>query len=199
MIGRRGRQAQINKARDPYCRQCGLRQYSQNICIMGRGNPMAPIVAIGEAPGQAEAETGKPFMGRAGHLLNEILDELNLTNLVYITNVVRCRPPENRTPFSSESRICSQYLHKELSIILPRVIVVMGRTAQSGMGFSKRKRGKPFIQPTQWGPHWVQLTYHPAFPLYPGNSEARKTIKRHFAWVRDFIKGATDENLHHSA
>jgi DNA polymerase len=84
---------------------------------------------IGEAPGQAEELTGKPFMGRAGQLMNNQLIKLDMMDKVYITNVVHCRPPENRKPTDTEITQCQKYLVKEIKIVRPRVIVLLGKTA----------------------------------------------------------------------
>lgn len=97
---------------------------------MGRGPTTAKILLLGEAPGEAEARTGEPFRGLAGQFLNKALQELDLLNQVYITNVAKCRPPKNRKPEAVEAEVCSDlYLRKEIDLIKPRVIVALGVTA----------------------------------------------------------------------
>jgi DNA polymerase len=111
------------------CRDCELYRSSKHVCIQGRGHLNSDIMLIGEAPGHAEELTGKPFMGRAGQLLNAQLDKLDMVNLVYITNVCKCHPPENRKPTDLEVAQCQKYLIKEIKFVRPRIIVLLGKTA----------------------------------------------------------------------
>lgn len=114
----------------PNCTLCELHKSSTNVCIMGKGNPLAKIMLIGEAPGEAESKTGQPFMGKAGQALDEWLRDLDLLGKVYITNVCKCRPPKNRKPNPLEVKTCTiNYLLHELLIIKPQVVVCLGRTA----------------------------------------------------------------------
>jgi uracil-DNA glycosylase family 4 len=97
---------------------------------MGRGNPLSSIMLVGEAPGESEARTGKPFMGLAGQLLDELIEEADLLDRVYITNTCKCRPPENRRPTEAEGVICSEaYLSKELELLKPKIVVALGVVA----------------------------------------------------------------------
>ena len=108
------------------CRKCllgGLRAHS----VYGDGNVMAEIVFVGEAPGAEEDRQGLPFVGRAGVLLNKLLEQVGLMRSeVYICNVIKCRPPENRDPLPEEISACKPYLDKQLSVIKPRVICCLG-------------------------------------------------------------------------
>lgn len=150
--------------RDPNCRKCELWKGSKNVCVWGDGPEDAEIVAIGEAPGKAEAKTGKPFMGRSGQLLRGELGTAGLAGSVYITNVVKCRPPDNRTPTPDEIKACRPYLEEELSTIKPKFVVPVGGTASKAV-LKKAKitqvRGQPIPMPGYTG----FPILHPAFIL----------------------------------
>jgi len=154
------KKSRLRKKRNEKCRKCNLYKSTVNRCVMGRGDTNSPIMLIGEAPGQAESETGKPFMGRAGRLLNEILVYIGIDP--YITNFCKCRPPENRTPEFKELRRCFTYLESEIKIIKPRVILIMGKTVAKKAKFSKQRlTGKPF----SWYDSIARITVHPAYVL----------------------------------
>src|SRR5690606_33436214 len=112
------------------CNHCSLHTSSVNVCVMGScSKSQGRLVLVGEAPGQAESETGLPFQGRSGReVLHPALEELGLAETAYITNVCKCRPPKNRKPTRNEMSMCSSlYLGPELSTIKPKVVVAMGR------------------------------------------------------------------------
>lgn len=144
------------------CRKCQL-GHSRTRSVPGEGNPRAGLVVVGEAPGATEDETGRPFVGRAGKLLDDILKAIDFKREdVFICNVLKCRPPENRDPEPLEVTACSPYLHRQLELISPRVILAMGRPAAHALlgvnlslgdlrGKLHRYRGIPLI-----------VTYHPA-------------------------------------
>lgn len=144
------------------CRKCQL-GHSRQHSVPGEGSPQTGLVVVGEAPGATEDETGRPFVGRAGQLLNDILKAINLKREeVFICNVLKCRPPGNRDPEPLEVAACSPYLHRQLELIRPRVILAMGRPAAHALlgsnaslndlrGKVHRYRGIPLI-----------VTYHPA-------------------------------------
>ncbi len=109
------------------CRQCDLCQQRQN-AVPGEGNPESVIMFVGEGPGADEDEQGRPFVGRSGQLFTQILEEKGLQREdVYITNVVKCRPPNNRDPLPGEIAACRHYLDRQIEIINPRIIVTLGR------------------------------------------------------------------------
>ena len=111
------------------CQKCQLANARNNV-VFGKGNEKADILIIGEAPGKEEDLIGEPFIGRAGKLLTEILFSINLSrNDVYITNTVKCRPPQNRNPSSTEISSCSHFLDKQISLISPKVIILLGKIA----------------------------------------------------------------------
>jgi uracil-DNA glycosylase family 4 len=146
------------------CRKCGL-GHSRTRTVPGEGQSAARLVCVGEAPGQTEDETGRPFVGRAGQLLNDILKAIGLAREeVFICNVLKCRPPGNRTPEPMEAAACSPYLHRQLELIRPKVILALGKPAASTLlgqaasvslgemrGKVHRYRGIPLV-----------VTYHPA-------------------------------------
>jgi DNA polymerase len=109
------------------CHQCDLARYRTR-AVPGEGEEDADIVFIGEAPGWHEDQQGRPFVGPAGHLLEELLASIGLTReQVYICNMIKCRPPQNRDPLLSEIRTCQQWLDHQLELIQPKIIVTLGR------------------------------------------------------------------------
>ena len=111
------------------CHQCVLAK-TRNKVVFGKGNKNSNILIIGEAPGKEEDLTAEPFVGRAGKLLTEILLSIKLTRGdVYITNTVKCRPPENRNPSSDEIESCASYLDQQINLISPKVIILLGKIA----------------------------------------------------------------------
>ena len=108
------------------CKKCPLYKTRKNP-VLGEGSLKARIMFIGEAPGYNEDLLGKPFVGRAGKFLDELLDSINLSrNEIFITNILKCRPPNNRNPLESEIKACSPYLNEQINIIKPRIIVTLG-------------------------------------------------------------------------
>ena len=111
------------------CHQCVLAK-TRNKVVFGKGSKNSNILIIGEAPGKEEDLTAEPFVGRAGKLLTEILLSIKLTrDDVYITNTVKCRPPENRNPSSDEIESCASYLDQQINLISPKVIILLGKIA----------------------------------------------------------------------
>ena len=131
--------------------------------VFGVGNPNADLMLIGEAPGRDEDLKGEPFVGRAGKLLDKILSAINLSREeVYIANVLKCRPPNNRDPLKTESDTCKPYLRRQIEIIKPKIILALGRIAGvwlTGEDMSLgAMRGKTF----SFGGAELMVTYHPA-------------------------------------
>ena len=115
------------------CRLCELHKSRTNT-VPGEGASDAKLFFIGEAPGAKEDETGRPFVGRSGKLLTTMIEEIGLTREdVFISSILKCRPPNNRTPKQSERETCMPYLEKQMEVIKPRVIVLLGGTAISSM------------------------------------------------------------------
>ena len=162
------------------CRRCRLHE-GRNRIVFGSGNEQARLVFVGEGPGADEDAQGLPFVGRAGQLLTQMIEGtarkegIPLTREdVYICNVVKCRPPENRTPQPDEMEICGQFLHRQLQVIKPKAICVLGATAMRALLATTegvtRMRGKWH----QWQGVPVMVTYHPSYLLRAYNATAKR-------------------------
>lgn len=144
------------------CQKCPLGA-TRNKFVFGVGNPNADVMCIGEGPGADEDAKGEPFVGRAGQLLTDILKAINFSREeVYIANIVKCRPPGNRAPNTDEMDACIPYLKKQIDLIKPKLILLLGLTAAQGL-LKKRDsltnmRGKLF----EYEGIKVMVTYHPA-------------------------------------
>jgi uracil-DNA glycosylase family 4 len=144
------------------CMKCALCHTRENI-VFGEGNPEAGILLVGEGPGATEDETGRPFVGRSGLLLDSILASIGLNReKLFIANIVKCRPPNNRVPSPSESEICGRYLKRQIEIMRPGVIIALGASAaralldtRSGIGILRENFHNYMDTP-------VLVTYHPA-------------------------------------
>lgn len=149
------------------CKRCDLYKTAQSVCLMGRGLISSKIMIIGEAPGYREDDIGKPFQGKAGQLLDDILNKFNYyRNKLYITNVVRCRPPDNRTPHKKEVKACFYWTKKELKSIKPKFLLLLGLPAAKGIFDDwkiklKNVRGKFIKQDNRI----IMVTYHPGAVL----------------------------------
>jgi DNA polymerase len=144
------------------CTRCKLSEGRTNI-VFGEGNPKARLVFVGEGPGRDEDLQGRPFVGRAGQLLNKIIEAMGLKREdVYICNVVKCRPPDNRTPEPDEMATCEQFLFKQIRSIEPEVIVCLGSTAAQSVLKSKLSLGSLRGKFHQYGRAKLMVTYHPA-------------------------------------
>jgi uracil-DNA glycosylase len=148
------------------CQRCELGATRKN-AVIGRGNPHAPIVIIGEGPGQNEDEQGLPFVGRSGQLLEKILASVELTTDrdIYICNVVRCRPPDNRVPTPAEIEACKPYLLEQLRLVDPKIILLTGATAVRAV--TGKKDGITKIRGTwiEWEGRYCMPIFHPAYLL----------------------------------
>jgi uracil-DNA glycosylase family 4 len=148
------------RIRTTYC--CDLCPQRTN-AVPGEGNPNAELVLIGEGPGATEDETGRPFVGAAGRLLEEILGAVDLQRSdVFICNVVKCRPPQNRKPLPDEIAACMPYLHRQLALIRPKVILTLGGTAAEALLGVKQSLGKLRGQVHTYDGIPLIATYHPA-------------------------------------
>ena len=168
------------------CKKCNLGQH-RNKFVFGVGDSHADLMLVGEAPGREEDLKGEPFVGRAGKLLDKILSAIKMTRHknVYICNVLKCRPPQNRDPLSDEVEKCEPYLLHQINLIKPKLIVALGRisgttllrvddTLKSMRGRLHDYHGTPLL-----------VTYHPAALLR--NSNLKKYAWEDFQFIRDFI------------
>ena len=168
------------------CKKCNLGQH-RNKFVFGVGDSHADLMLVGEAPGREEDLKGEPFVGRAGKLLDKILSAIKMTRHknVYICNVLKCRPPQNRDPLPDEVEKCEPYLLHQINLIKPKLIVALGRisgttllrmddTLKSMRGRLHDYHGTPLL-----------VTYHPAALLR--NSNLKKYAWEDFQFIRDFI------------
>ena len=161
---------------------------SSNQFVFGVGDPNADLMLIGEAPGEKEDIKGEPFVGRSGKLLNRILAaiDMNRNDGVFITNVLKNRPPNNRDPLASEIKEWEPYLISEIKIIKPRLIVALGKV--SGNTLLKKDSSLKEMRETMHDYFGTPLkvTYHPAALLR--NPNLKKDAWKDFQWIRDFLK-----------
>ncbi|MGP0076614.1 MAG: uracil-DNA glycosylase [Bryobacteraceae bacterium] len=164
------------------CKRCRLHE-GRNKIVFGSGNEQSRLVFVGEGPGADEDQQGLPFVGRAGQLLTQMIEgtaakegiQIKRAD-VYICNVVKCRPPENRTPEPDEMEICGQFLYRQLQAIKPKAICALGGTAAKALLGAKdgagvtRLRGKWHT----WRDIQMMVTYHPSYLLRPYNQNAKK-------------------------
>jgi len=173
-----GKADELKKLYSQYtsCQGCPLAKLGRSQVVCGVGNPDSPLVFVGEAPGRDEDKLGAPFVGRAGQLLTKIIEAMGYSReAIFITNVAKCRPPENRTPLPEEREKCkSSILLKELEIIKPKIICALGSCATQGLLGDEIKisqsRGKFF----DWNGYLVLPTYHPAYLLR--NPAEKRTV-----------------------
>jgi len=175
------------------CRRCRLHE-GRNRLVFGSGNEHAKLVFVGEGPGADEDAQGLPFVGRAGQLLSQMIEgtaqkegiPLKRPD-VYICNVVKCRPPQNRTPQPDEMEICGQFLARQLQAIRPKAICALGSTAAKALLGTKegvtRLRGKW----QQWRDIPVMVTYHPSYLLRPYNQNAKKEAWEDLKMVLHYV------------
>lgn len=153
------------------CRRCKLCKKRTNI-VFGSGNPQARLVFVGEGPGADEDEQGLPFVGRAGQLLTKIIESIQLRREeVYICNVVKCRPPENRVPEKDEIAACSPFMRGQLAVIQPRIICCLGATAAQTLLETTTFMGKLRGRFYDFGDAKLIATYHPAYLLRNPNAK----------------------------
>jgi uracil-DNA glycosylase family 4 len=160
------------------CTRCGLHR-SRRQTVFGVGNQNADWMIIGEAPGSDEDRVGEPFVGKAGKLLNEMLRAVGLAREdVYIANILKCRPPNNRDPESVEVEACSDYLSRQVELISPRLILAVGRIAAQNLLADDRPVGKMrgIVHRFGRGNIPVVVTYHPAYLL-------RSPAQKRKSWI----------------
>jgi len=177
------------------CDRCDLSQSRTNV-VVSRGNPHAKIMIIGEAPGQNEDEQGLPFVGRSGQLLEKILASVNLSTEedIYICNIGKCRPPENRVPTPEEIAACTPYLMEQIRLVDPKIILLTGATAVRGL--TGIKQGITKIRGTwiEWQGRLCMPIYHPAYLL---RNPSREPGSPKWQMWQDMqtIKAKCDEDL----
>jgi uracil-DNA glycosylase len=153
------------------CTRCKLSQ-NRNKIVFGDGDPNARLMFVGEGPGADEDASGLPFVGRGGQLLNNMIGAMGLKReQVYIANVVKCRPPGNRTPEPDEAHTCSPFLFRQIDVVRPKVIVALGQTAVTYLTGEKRSLAnwRGVVHPLRGAK--LIVTYHPAFLLRDPNQK----------------------------
>jgi DNA polymerase len=173
----------------PDCRRCKLHTLGRKQVVFGVGNPNADLMFVGEAPGADEDLQGEPFVGRAGQLLTKIIEAINLRREdVYIANVIKCRPPQNRNPEPDEVEQCEPFLFRQIDVIKPKVIVALGKfAAQSLLKTTEpitRIRGREY----RYRDAILMPTYHPAYLLR--NPSSKREVWEDMKRVRDLLAGA---------
>ena len=174
------------------CMRCPLCCQGRTHVVNSEGNRKARLMFVGEAPGADEDASGRPFVGRAGQLLNKIIEAIGLKREdIMIGNVNRCRPPQNRTPTTQEAAICKPFLLREIAVVRPDVIVVLGNTAMKNLLDTKEGITKLRGKFQDYRGIKVMPTFHPAYLL-------RDPSKKREAWedmktVRDYLKTVTSD------
>ncbi len=169
------------------CHLCGLSK-SRTHVVFGEGDPHAALMFVGEAPGSSEDSMGKPFVGRSGELLTKMIE--NVLHLkrgdVYISNIVKCRPPNNRTPTPTEAHTCQPYLLKQIELVKPELIVALGATAYHYLtgDESPISKARGIIQ--QQKNYAIIPTYHPSYLLR--NPSAKKEVFEDLLKVEKLLK-----------
>jgi len=157
------------------CTLCQHLAATRTHTVFGVGNPRARLCFLGEAPGADEDRQGEPFVGRAGQLLNKILSACGLTrDEVYILNVIKCRPPNNRTPLPAEAANCRPFLDRQLELIRPEFICCLGAVAAQNLLGTSRSIGQLRGRFHGYGDIQVICTYHPAYVLR--NPSAKRPV-----------------------
>lgn len=171
------------------CQKCSLGK-SRNKFVYGAGNPNADILFIGEAPGANEDRIGEPFVGRAGELLDKILAAIQLDRkTVFIANILKCRPPDNRNPLPEERELCFPYLYEQIDIIKPKLICTLGLVSSQALLQTTDSLGKLRKNWQNFRGIPVMVTYHPAallrFPKYKRDTwEDMKKLKARYESLR---------------
>ncbi len=167
------------------CTRCKLHAHRTHL-VFGEGNPQADLMFVGEGPGADEDATGRPFVGRAGQLLDKIIAAIGRKREdVFIANVVKCRPPQNRTPEKDETDTCEPFLFRQIAFIKPKVIVALGSPAFQCLFRTKEAISRARGEFREWNGIQVMPTFHPAYLL-------RSPDKKREAWedmkkVRDYL------------
>ncbi|MEK6407408.1 MAG: uracil-DNA glycosylase [Acidobacteriota bacterium] len=167
------------------CRRCRLHEHRRTI-VFGEGDPKARLVFIGEGPGAEEDASGRPFVGRAGQLLDKIIAAIGLKREdVYIANIVKCRPPGNRTPERDEVDTCEPFLFRQLAFIQPDVIVALGSPAFQCLMKTREPITRARGEWREWNGIKLMPTFHPAFLLR--SPDKKREVWEDMKKVRDYL------------
>ena len=171
-----------------FCQECSLGAKRNNF-VFGVGDPNAELMLIGEAPRKKEDLEGEPFVGRAGKLLNKILAAINKSRLegVYLANILKCRPPGNRDPLSSEVDRCEPYLLKQIEMIKPKLLMALGKVSAKILLRNEISIDKMRGTVYDYYGTPLKVTYHPDSLLR--NPDFKKFAWEDFQWARDYLAG----------
>ncbi|WP_242664268.1 uracil-DNA glycosylase [Chlorobium sp. N1] len=167
------------------CRRCGLAE-TRNSVVFGEGDPKAKLVVIGEGPGADEDQSGRPFVGRSGQLLTKILASIGFRREeVFICNIVKCRPPSNRNPMRDEIEACLPWLERQLGLIGPKAVLLLGKVAANTILRNTLPLGAMRGKAWRWEGRDCFVTYHPAALLRNPNWkrgcwEDVQQLRRHY-------------------
>lgn len=171
------------------CRDCELAKYRTKV-VPGEGAEDADLVFIGEAPGWHEDQQGRPFVGPAGQFLDQLLASIGLRREeVYIANVIKCRPPQNREPLPTEIQSCRKWLDRQIEIIQPQMIITLGRYSLARY-FPNESIGKIHGKPRKLGDVVYYPMYHPAAALHQGS--LRRTIEADMLKIPQILAQSED-------
>ena len=168
------------------CQRCKLAKLGRSQVVFGVGNPHADIMFVGEAPGFNEDQKGEPFVGAAGKLLNDLLQSANLSrDQIYIANVIKCRPPNNRDPEPDEVETCKPFLLQQIQLIRPKLVCTLGNWATQTLLERKVGITKVKAQPFYMKDFVLFPLLHPAAALHQGN--LLPTLKEDFKKLKEFL------------
>jgi uracil-DNA glycosylase family 4 len=171
------------------CQRCKLHSGRTHL-VFGVGDPAAELMFVGEAPGADEDAQGIPFVGRAGQLLTKIIEAIDLTReQVYITNILKCRPPGNRDPEPDEVEACEPFLFQQIEAVQPKIIVALGKYAAQNLLRTKTPISKMRGEFVQFQNRWLLPTFHPSYLLR--NPSAKRQVWEDMQKVRDRLKQLT--------
>lgn len=178
------------------CSRCNLCKTRTHV-VPGEGCPTAKLMCIGEGPGYYEDQMGRPFVGASGQLLDKILAASGFSRQTntFIANIVKCRPPQNRDPFPEEREVCLPFLLKQIEVINPPIIVLLGATALKGLIDPNARITELRGRWLEWNGHLVMPTFHPSALLR--NPELKRPVWEDFKHVIDKYREIADPN-HHS-
>lgn len=160
------------------CRQCRLHE-SKTHYVIGEGSDHPDIIFIGEGPGQTEDQFGRPFIGNAGQLLDKIIQKMGYRREgVFISNVVKCRPPNNREPLKEEAEACLPYLRRQIELLSPQIIVCLGKVALNNLLGTNHSMGRIRGQLLSFNHIPLIPTYHPSYILHKKEKEEISQAKR---------------------
>lgn len=172
------------------CRRCRLWEGATN-GVPGEGSPNAEVLFIGEGPGFHEDQQGRPFVGAAGHLLNQMLEAIGLRrDAVFITNVVRHRPPGNRDPLPDELAACDTYTMRQVALLRPKLIVTLGRFSMARFFGPNRKISQIHGTTAEWRGITCLAMFHPAAVLRASSAAMRKTYEQDFRRIPPLLAEA---------